>query len=152
MRELTVAPDPDPRATEHGASLVELTVMLVSVVILLAGALSGAVTHSAQRRVHGEQILAMAACRNTLENLRGVDFDTLPSLHNTGFDVPGTDGQPKGLPPREGDSDGLPGRITVTLNRSVSGAVLYTVRTTVTWRGATRGGEFSMETLMGERR
>jgi type II secretory pathway pseudopilin PulG len=152
MRELPVEARPDPRTSERGASLVELTVMLVSVVVLLAGALSGAVSHSAQRRVHGEQILAMAACRNTLEQLRGVDFETLPSLHNTGFDVPGTNGQPKGLPPLEGDSDGLPGRIAVQLNRSVSGAVLYTVRTTVTWRGATRGGEFSMECLMGERR
>jgi hypothetical protein len=133
-------------------SLVELMMMLSFAVLLLLGAVSGVLSHSAQRRIHGEKILAMAACRNTLETLRGVDFATLTSYHGTGFDVPGQNGEPGGLNAVPGDADGLPGEITVTQYLSQGGHVLYQVRTTVRWMGATRGGSFSMETLIGDRR
>lgn len=126
--------------------------MIAVAVMLLGGALTGVVSHSSQRRIHGERLLAMSACRNTLEQMRSLPFSSLPTLHGTGFDVPGQDGQPRGLSPRPGDVDGLPGEISVTVNRQSGGTVLYRVRARVLWQGATRGGEFVMETLMGERR
>lgn len=137
---------------QAGASLVELVAAITFVVVLVMGALTGAVSHSAQRRVHSELILAMSACRDTIEQLRSLDISVLPTMNNTGFDVAGIDGQPAGLTPRPGDLDGLPGELTVVVNRNTSGAALYTVRARVRWRGATRQGDFSMTCLMGERR
>jgi hypothetical protein len=140
------------RESQRGTSLVELTVLLVAAALLVGSTLSGVVSHGIQRRIHGEQILAMSACRNTLETLRSVPFTTLPSFHGTGFDVPGQDGQPRGLSPVPGDLDGLPGEISVQLNRQSGGAILYTVTARARWLGATRGGDFKMTAVMGERR
>lgn len=145
-------PDEMPRRGETGTSLVELTVMVTAAVMLLACIFSGVVSHNSQRRMHSEKLLAMAACRSTLEQLRAVPFTTLATYNGTGFDVPGIDGQPRGLTPLAGDADNLPGEIYVTVNRSSGGTILYTVRARVRWRGATRNGDFSIETLMGERR
>lgn len=126
--------------------------LLGAAAILILGSVTAVTQHAAQRRVHGEQILAMTTCRNVLEQLRSLPVTELPALHGTGFDVPGPDGQPGGLLCVPGDSDGLPGTIEVTVNRSSGSVVLYHVRALVRWQGTTRNGTFAMDTLMGERR
>jgi type II secretory pathway pseudopilin PulG len=148
----TTPPPAEASAPECGLSLIELLAALAFVVLLLSSAMTGVVSHSNQRRVHTEQLLAMAACRSTLEFLRGVDIAVLPTYNGTGFDVPGQDGQPGGLPPLEGDLDGLPGEISIVANRTTGVDTLYTVTVAVRWRGATRGGFLQMQALMGERR
>jgi prepilin-type N-terminal cleavage/methylation domain-containing protein len=140
------------RSGQDGFSLVELSVALVMVVFLIAGTISGVASPQAQRRVHGERMLAMEACRSTMEMLRSVDIANLPSYHGHGFDVPGQNGQPHGLHPNAGDLDGLPGEISVTVDRSTGGIVLYMVTTRVRWSGVTRGGDLAIQSLMGERR
>jgi hypothetical protein len=94
-------------------------------------------------------MLAMEACRSTMEMLRSVDITQLPTYNGHGFDVLGQGGQPHGLHPAVGD---LPGEITVTLDRSSAGINLYLVTTRVRWTGVTRGGDLSIQCLMGERR
>lgn len=140
------------REAEAGLTLIELLCGISITIILLCGAMTGVAQHQAQRRVHGEQILAMSACRNTMETLRSVPITALPSYHGRGFDVPGQDGQAHGLAAVAGDLDGLAGEIYVTVDRSSGTTKLYRVRTRVHWQGVTRGGVFEMECLMGERR
>ncbi|MGE3351014.1 MAG: hypothetical protein AB7O84_04720 [Planctomycetota bacterium] len=127
---------------------------LAFALFLLGAAMSGVASHQAQRRAHGERILAMSACRNALERLRSVAIDDLESYHGQGFDVPGRNGEAGGLPPLPGDADGLAGQIDVSRHPTLWTATnkLYVVTTSVRWLGATRGGTFAMETLMGERR
>ena len=125
--------DPTARPGEQGLSLVELLCGIAVTVMLVAGAMTGVAQHQAQRRVHGEMILAMSACRNTMETLRSVDITALPGFNNTGFDVPGQNGQALGLNPLPGDADGLAGEITVRIDRTALTAVLYRVTTRVRW-------------------
>lgn len=141
------------REAEAGLTLIELLCGISITVILLCGAMTGVAQHQAQRRVHGEQILAMSACRNMLETLRSVDMATLPTLNGQGFEVIGQNGEARGLTPLQGDADGMAGEIQVTAHaRSQTSNPLYVVTARVRWRGATRGGNFAMQTLMGERR
>lgn len=142
-----------PQTAESGMSMVDLLTGMVIAVLLIGAALIGVTQHQAQRRVHGEQILAMSACRNMLETLRSVDIETLPTLNDQDFEVLGQNGQTRGLTPVAGDTDGMAGEITVTAHaRSQSNNPLYVVTARVRWQGATRGGNFAMQTLMGERR
>lgn len=141
------------RDREAGVSLVELLTGMTIAVLLIGGAMMGVVQHQSQRRIHGEKILAMSACRNVLETLRAVEIADLPGYHGTGFTIPGQNGQNVGLTPADGDVDGLPGEITVEAHsRSQLNNPLYIVTTRVRWRGVTSGGNFTMCTLMGERR
>lgn len=150
---VTAPSAPQRTAPEAGFTLVELMIGMVICVMLVVGIMTGVVAHQAQRRVHGEQILAMSACRNIMESLRAVDIDALPAQNGVGFDVPGQNGQLQGLTAQAGDADGKPGRITVQRHTEWTALnPLYIVTTTVDWRGATRGATFSMTTLMGERR
>lgn len=141
-----------PTDRQRGTTLVELAVLMTAAALLLAGVLTGVISHAGQRRVHNERTLAMAACRNTLESLRSLNAASLAALHGTGFDVPGTAGQPHGLQVVAGDADGLPGEISVTVDRNVGGQIVHLVRTRVRWRGATRNQEYAIETRMVERR
>lgn len=133
--------------------MVELLTGMVIAVLLIGAAMVGVTQHQTQRRVHGEQILAMSACRNMLETLRSVEMATLPTLNGQGFEVQGQNGETRGLVPIEGDADGKAGEIRVQAHaRSQPSNPLYVVTARVRWRGATRGGNFAMSTLMGERR
>src|SRR5262245_21603092 len=146
-------PAPQRTAPSAGFTLVELMIGMVICVMLVVGIMTGVVAHQAQRRVHGEQILAMSACRNMMETLRSVDIAQLPTFDNFGFDVPGQNGQLVGLVPQAGDADGHSGKVSVTKHTEWTATNQpYVVTTTVDWRGATRGATFSMTTLMGERR
>lgn len=141
------------RDSEAGLSMVELLMGMVIAVLLIGAAMVGVTQHQTQRRVHGEQILAMSACRNMLETLRSVDMATLPTLDGQGFEVLGQNGEARGLMPIEGDADGMAGEIRVQAHaRSQTSNPLYVVTARARWRGATRGGNFAMTTLMGERR
>lgn len=156
----TAAPHAKARGQEAGVSMVELLTGMTISVLLIGGALMGVVQHQAQRRIHGEKILAMSACRNVLEVLRAVEINDLPAYDGAGFDVPGQNGQvttvagqTAGLTVLAGDADGLPGELSVVAHaRSQPSNPLYVVTARIRWRGATRGGDFSMCTLMGERR
>ncbi len=141
-----------PTTSAAGFMIVELMVFLGAAVLLLSGALLSAHAHSQQRRVHSERTLALTACRNTFERLRSLDVATIAALAGTGFDVPGMDGQPNGLTPTEGDADGLPGTIRVETYRTAASGTVYLVTTAVRWVGATRGGRFDMQCLIGSRR
>ena len=137
---------------ENGSTLVELMMLMSTAVIVLLATLSGVVQHGRQRQAKGELSLAMGACRNTLEELRSVDFATLPTVNNQGFDVPALDGSPGGLTPPEGDLDGLPGLITITIEETDGTNILYRVRAEVEWRGISPNWRFSMETLLTDRK
>ncbi len=140
-------------ATQQGSSLIELLLGISVAILLVGSALTGVASHQTQRRMHGERTLAMCACRNTLEQLRSVDISALPSYDGQSFDVPGQNGETRGLTCQPGDADGFAGEISVTAHpRSQAGNELYVVRTTARWRGATRGGTLTLQTLMGERR
>ena len=138
--------------SQRGFSLVELICGVAITVMLVVGALTGVASHQTQRRMHGELILAMTACRNTLETLRAVDIEQLPSYNGRDFDVRGQNGQPHGLEPLPGDPDGMPGEISVIVDRTGAGTTVYHVTARVRWLGATRGGNFAMSALMGDRR
>ena len=139
-------------ADQGGFSLVELIAGVAITVMLIAGAMTGVATHQAQRRVYGERVLAMSACRSMLEKLRSVDILDLPSYHGRGFDVRGQNGQPRGLNPQPGDADELPGEITVIADRTSGAVTVYRVTARVRWQGVSRGGELTMSALMGDRR
>lgn len=139
--------------SQSGFSLIDMLSGLVIAVLLVSSALTGVAQHQAQRRNHGERILAMSACRNTIETLRSLDIATLATYDGRGFDVPGQNGQAGGLNPIDGDADGLAGEISVVEHaRSTPTNLLYIVTARIRWQGATRGGDFAMQTLMGERR
>ena len=142
-------PDADPEA---GTSLVELMLTVSVVLVMLAGTLTGVVYHQRQRQITMERQLAMVACRNTLEQIRGVDVAVLPSLDGRGFDVPGTNGAPGGLSPVAGDPDGLAGEITVRPADTFGGTTIYYVSTRVVWLGAGPNNVIQLEALVGERR
>jgi len=85
--------------------------------------------------------------------LRSVPIGELDTYDGRGFDVPGQDGQALGLPPLPGAPNGLPGILSVSRHPNwLIDNPLYIVEARVRWRGATRNGDFRMETLMGERR
>ena len=75
------SPSTGTASRQSGVSLVELLTGMVIAVLLIGGAMTGVAQHQAQRRMHGELILAMSACRNTLETLRDADMATLPTLN-----------------------------------------------------------------------
>ena len=136
---------------ESGFSLVELLLLASIALVAILAVLTGVVQHSSHRRGTSERMLAATACRNTLEELRMVDFATLPGLHGSGFDVPGPEGEPGGLRPRAGDADGLPGEISIVEDQRVGSHVLYRVQVRVAWRGAVTS-TITMQCLMGVRR
>jgi prepilin-type N-terminal cleavage/methylation domain-containing protein len=141
-----------PPSEQGGFSLIELAIALVLVAFLISGTVSGVASHQAQRRVHSERVLALEACRSTMEMLRSVDIALLPTYNGRGFDVLGQGGQPHGLKAIPGDLDGLPGEISVAVDRSSGPDFLYMVTARVRWQGITRGGDLAIQSLMGERR
>jgi hypothetical protein len=108
-------------------------------------------SQSRLRQSDAELNLAYVACQSQLEALRRVPFAQLASVDGTGFDVLGPDGSPGGLPPMPGDHDGLPGRFSVTVDKTDGAAVLYRVVASVAWQGALRDQTFELETLLGAR-
>lgn len=139
-------------ARETGTSLVELMLGAAIVITLLLAISTSVVSQTRLRRLSAERNLAMVACRNTIENLRDVDFATLPGLSGNGFDVPGNNGSGGGLAPVTGDADGLPGRITVTVDQSSGGETLYLITLTVDWTGVNGVQHFELRSLMAERK
>lgn len=137
---------------ESGTSLVELILGAAIVITLLLAISTSVVSQTRLRRLSEERNLAMVACRNTLESMRDVTFSTLPALNGTGFDIPGNNGNAGGLAPVVGDADGLPGRITVTVDQSSGGEKLYLVTLTVDWTGINGVQHFEMKSLMTERK
>lgn len=137
---------------QQGSSLLELMLVVSLVLVLLGGILTGVVSHQRQRQSTIERQLALAACRNTLEQLRSVDIADLPALDGSGFDVPGPDGRPGGLQPRAGDPDGLVGEIRVVLDTTAGTESIYIVSVGAQWRGSGPNGDLRLHCLLGRRR
>src|SRR5688572_25978691 len=111
-------PIPGPVSTdqEAGTSMVEVLIAMVAATVLLGSVISTAIRINGQRRADQELNLAFVAASNNLEELRAVDYADLPGLNGSGFDVPGVNGAPGGLQAQDGDADGLPGLLTVTVD------------------------------------
>lgn len=137
---------------ETGTSLVELMLGAAIVITLLLAISTSVVSQTRLRRLSEERNLAMVACRNTIETLRDVDFATLPGLTGNGFDILGNNGNGGGLTPVPGDADGLPGRITVTVDQTSGGETLYLITLTVDWTGVNGVQHFELRSLMAERK
>jgi len=96
---------------------------------LLSSTITATMAHAVAKR---EMILAAQAARNILEDMRNAKFAELYALYNDDPDddpdgpgtAPGADFGILGLDPREGDPDGMVGRITLPAS---SGPLLETV-------------------------
>ncbi len=137
---------------EAGTSLVEVMFAAVLIVTFVGALLTVAVRQGVHRQVNSETSLAMTAALDNLERIRNVPFATLLTLNGSGFDVPGLNGQPKGLRPLAGDPDELPGELTVVVDQASGGTTLYRVRATVLWQGVSRVRRLQIDTLIAERK
>ena len=139
-------------APQAGFSLLELMMLLVAAVTLICATLQATIQHAAQRQIYSERSLALDSARNVLEELRTLDAASLPGMNGSGFDVPGPNGEARGLHPVAGDADGLPGRIVMVPDTVVGTVTLYRVSVTVRWRGRDPSGTLTIESLLGGRR
>jgi hypothetical protein len=142
----------DSTNTQAGGALLELLIGAAILMSVLSAMTLAMVSQGRLRRTTEEHSLAMTACRNNLEALRELAFSTLPSLNNTGFDVPASDGSPGALRAVAGDADGLPGRILVTTDQSSGTETLRLVRLIVTWQGVSGRQEVEMKSLVSDRK
>ena len=140
------------RSPEKGASLVELLVGTVAIVVVLGATISTTVQSSKLRKDDTELRLAFAAAKNNIEELRTIPFAELPGMHERGFDVPAVNGAAGGLRAQPDDDDGLPGFISVAVDAEGAGETIYAVRVTVSWVGASGKRTFALETLMAQRK
>ena len=141
-----------PHLSEAGFSLIELLLSIVAAVVILGAVLSASLYHASERKTNAALNLALVACTNNLEEMRTLPFGLVPTMDGVGFDVPGINGAPGGLQPVSGDADGLPGEISVTVDKSSGGTILYLVKASVIWTGAIGRQRVEMECLLGDRR
>lgn len=139
------------RSRQDGVSLVELMIGMMATVTILGALFAAAIQRSAQRRSDSERNRAFVGAAETLERLRSLPSTQLAPLHGTGFDIPGENGEPRGLTPMPGDADGLPGLIEIAVEDTSGTSTLYRVTVTVTWSGIRRSNRFQLEALIGER-
>lgn len=151
MRSRAETPVVRAHTGEAGASLTELMIGLLVCVFVVGSALAMTVHQARLRKADSELSLAMQACRNSLEELRSLDFAALPSMDGVGFDVPGPDGEPLGLTPVAGDADGLAGEFSVVVDKTTGTATLYRVTARVLWTGSMDRQTFELTTIMGPR-
>ncbi len=138
--------------SQEGSSLIEVMVATIVSLVLIGAVLSTVIQQGHQRQVTAESSLALSAALNGLEQLRTKTEAELTATHNTGFDVPGSNGNPGGLTVVPGDADGLPGQFTVVLDQSSGGVNLYLVVATVSWTGVSGRRTVRLQSLMGERK
>lgn len=151
-RDTTSPAEIRSRRGETGSSLVELTIAIAAAVTIVAAVLTATVRHSSHRQANQERGLATLAALDTLERLRSIPFDTLPSFDGTGFDVADPNGNPGGLHPVDGDSDGLPGRLVVRPYRTAGSETIYQVAAIVEWSGQRPQNDLGFRHLMVERK
>ena len=137
---------------EAGMSLVELMMAIILAVVFIGALLSAAIQQGLHRQTNMETSLAMSAALDNLERVRAVPFAGIPGLNGSGFDVPGSNGNPGGLRALPGDPDGLPGELTVAVDETKTGYTLYRVTASVNWRGVNRSRRIQIETLVAERK
>ena len=145
-------PEADHGTAEAGMSLVELMMVIILAVVFIGALLSAAIQQGLHRQTNMETSLAMTAALDNLERVRATPFAGLPALNGSGFDVPGSNGNPGGLRALPGDPDGLPGELTVTVDETKTGYTLYRVAASVSWRGVNRSRRIQVETLVAERK
>lgn len=137
---------------ERGSSLVELMIAAIVSLVLIGAVLSTVIQQGHQRQSTTETSLAVGAALNILEQLRTVDEATIPMLDGVGFDIPGSNGRPRGLTPQPGDTDGRPGQLSVFVDQDTAGVRLYRVVATVAWTGVSGKRRIRLQALMGERK
>jgi hypothetical protein len=145
-------PERDPPHGERGTSLIELMLLLCACVVTIGALMSGIVSLSSEQHLREERLLAINACRNMLEDLRGRPIAELPAADGQGFAVAGMNGEGVGLAPVRGDPDRLPGLVTVRPERTYGSTVLYRVTVSVDWTGASPNAHEEISTLIGRRR
>lgn len=144
--------DPGDESTRGGAAArLELAISAVVTATVLGAVLWVGRSQGRLQQSDAELNLAYVACQSQLEALRQLPFSQLASVDGSGFDVLGSDGSPGGLTPMPGDRDGLPGQLTVMVDKANDGAVLYRVTASVAWQGALREQTFGLDTLVGAR-
>lgn len=132
--------------------MVDMMISLVVSMVLIGALLSVVHQQGATRRSTEEGILALSAARNNIEQIRSMTQAQVLALDGTGFDVPGTNGAAGGLQPQPGDSDGLPGQFTVSVDQSAGGNTLYRVVASVVWLGVSGRRRIDLQALIGERK
>lgn len=145
------APSTTPTNPEAGATLVDLLMGTVVATVGLLGVLNISTHVQKLRRIDHELSYAHAACRNTIEEMRSLPLATLPTLDDSGFDVPGSNGEAGFLAAAPDDADGLPGHISVTVEAETPAASLYRVRVEVAWVGNAGFQTTALECWMGAR-
>lgn len=138
---------------ETGMTLVEAMLATTATFVLIVAVLTAVTQQSRMRQSITESTLATQAILNNLERARSLDADAVAGLDGVGFDVPGITGTSAGLAAIPGDADGLPGQISVVVDRSgAPDQTLYRVAASVVWRGASGQRRLTLQTLIGERR
>ncbi len=140
------------RSTESGTSLIEVMIATLTCLVLVGAVLTIVTQQGRHRQVVAERSLALSAVVNNLERVRTLSDAEIAALDGVGFDIPGANGDPGGLEPRTGDSDGLPGEFVVTEDQNVGGEVLHRVVAIVRWRGVSGNSQLALQTLVTERR
>ena len=139
-----------PENRQKGSSLIELMIAALVSLVLVGAVLSTVIQQGHQRQSTNETALALGAALNNLELLRTMDEATLPAMDGKEFDVPGSNGNPKGLTPQPGNL--LPGKLSVFVDQTTGGVTLYRVVATVSWTGVSGKRQIRLQALMGERK
>jgi type II secretory pathway pseudopilin PulG len=136
---------------EEGALIIELMIGTVVILVALSAIMSVVLSSAVMRRQNEEITLAYTAASNAMEELRTLPGSSLLLRNDVDFDCPSLTGSVEGLRAVKSDADGLPGKLTVTLDSSGGGASVYHVVAVVNWVGAKGQQQLSLESLIGAR-
>lgn len=131
--------------------LSELLLGTVIVVVMTVAVLTMSLQSTRLRSLDEEHALAFAACRNGVERIRSLPFGQVLAQSGTGFTVPGRNGEPNGLRPRPGDTDGMPGEVLVTVAESNGPVQMLLVQVRVLWEGRNGPQQCQLNTLVADR-
>ena len=141
----------EERNKEAGGSLIEL-IIATSIALVLVSAVMHISVHSSKvRKADAEIHLAWSACRNVIEEVRTLPVSQILALNGTGFDVPGPNGETKGLNVVKSNTSGLTGVITAIVEVTAPLCTMYRVTATVNWTGVSGEQDFSLQTLVVKR-
>ncbi|HEX6811575.1 MAG TPA: hypothetical protein VF384_08135 [Planctomycetota bacterium] len=121
----------------------------VLMVVGLVGIMNSSVQLHALQRLDAEVAMAYRACLKSLEDLRTLPMASLMAMNGSGFVIPGPDPTKPALAAQAGDTDGLPGAITVRLEASNPRRVIYRITATAKWHGASGNSSVELMTLWG---
>ena len=138
------------RARQGGSSLVEISIASFVMVVALGGILMMTVNNGRLSKAEEQVQVALATCRNKIEEIRSLPIEKVPELDGVGFRAHGA--KTGFLLPLPDDVDGLPGEIEIVEQDRNGANVTYRVRSTLRWMGTTGAQEFFLMGLVGSRR